>query len=140
MKRVTINALIDIGCVITFILSLITGLVLYFVLPSGGGRGNSYAVYLGITRSQWLTMHDYTSLVFASLLIIHILLHGKFFWNIRKNRYQVREIQIGGVNATFHPSFQTNKRFLLVPLKNRCDKHYWRRPNCNNKSPVFDYK
>ncbi len=30
MKRVTINALVDIGCLITFILSLITGLVLNF--------------------------------------------------------------------------------------------------------------
>ena len=37
MKRITINALVDIGCLITFIPSLISGLVLYFVLPSGGG-------------------------------------------------------------------------------------------------------
>ena len=29
MKRVTINALVDIGCLVTFIPSLITGLVLY---------------------------------------------------------------------------------------------------------------
>jgi hypothetical protein len=41
MKRVTINALVDIGCVIMFIPWLITGLVLYFFLPSGGGRGGS---------------------------------------------------------------------------------------------------
>ncbi len=83
MKRITINALVDIGCLITFIPSLITGLVLYLVLPSGGGRGNSYSLYLGITRTQWLNMHDYTSLVFAALLIIHLLLHWKFFRNIR---------------------------------------------------------
>jgi hypothetical protein len=84
MKRITINAIIDIGCLITFIPSLISGLVLYLVLPSGGGRGNSYAVYLGIPRPQWLTMHDYTSLAFAALLIIHLILHWMFFRNIRK--------------------------------------------------------
>ena len=39
MKRITINALVDIGCLITFIPSLVSGLVLYFVLPSGGGQG-----------------------------------------------------------------------------------------------------
>ncbi len=39
MKRITINALIDIGCLITFIPSLVSGLVLYLVLPEGGGRG-----------------------------------------------------------------------------------------------------
>jgi hypothetical protein len=38
MKRVTINALVDTGCLLTFIPSLITGLVLFLVLPSGGGR------------------------------------------------------------------------------------------------------
>ena len=84
MKRITINALIDIGCLLTFIPSLISGLVLYLVLPSGGGRGSSWAMYLGITRNQWLTMHDYTSLIFTALLIIHLLLHWKFFRHINK--------------------------------------------------------
>jgi hypothetical protein len=85
MKRVTLNTLIDIGCLITFIPSLVTGLVLYLVLPSGGGRGNSYALYLGITRSHWVTMHDYTSFAFTALLIIHLLLHWKFFRNTQRN-------------------------------------------------------
>jgi len=84
MKRVTINAIIDIGCLITFIPSIITGLVLYLVLPEGGGRGSGGATYLGIVRNQWVTMHNYTSLVFAALLIIHLLLHWKFFRNINR--------------------------------------------------------
>ena len=85
MKRVTINAIVDIGCLITFIPSLITGLVLYLVLPSGGGRGNSWSLYLGITRSKWVTMHDYTSFAFTALLIIHLLLHWKFFRHAGRN-------------------------------------------------------
>jgi hypothetical protein len=84
MKRVTINAIIDIGCLITFIPSLITGLVLYLVLPSGSGRGGNWATYLGIARDQWVTMHNYSSLVFAVLLILHLLLHGKFFRHISR--------------------------------------------------------
>jgi hypothetical protein len=79
MKRITANALIDIGCLVTFIPSLATGLVLYLVLPSGGGRGNGFSTYLGITRNQWVTLHDYTSFAFTALLIIHLLLHWKFF-------------------------------------------------------------
>ncbi|MDD1699291.1 MAG: DUF4405 domain-containing protein [Methanoregula sp.] len=84
MKRITINALVDIGCLITFIPSLVSGLVLYFVLPSGDGRGSGWTEYLGIARNQWVTMHDNSSLVFAALLIIHLLLHWKFFRNIKK--------------------------------------------------------
>jgi hypothetical protein len=85
MKRVTMNALVDIGCLITFIPSLITGLVLYLFLPSGSGRGGNWATYLGIAREQWVTMHNFTSLAFAALLVLHLLLHWKFFRNIRKS-------------------------------------------------------
>ena len=84
MRKITINALVDIGCLVTFIPSLISGLVLYLVLPSGGGRGGGSGVYLGIARDQWLNMHNYTSRVFAALIIIHLLLHWMYFRNIRK--------------------------------------------------------
>ena len=84
MKRITINALVDVGCLITFIPSLISGLVLYFVLPSGGGRGTGWILFLGIARNQWITMHNNTSLIFSTLLIVHLLLHWKFFWHINK--------------------------------------------------------
>ena len=84
MKRITINALVDIGCLITFIPSLVSGLVLYFALPSGGGPGSGWTTFLGIARNQWVTMHNNSSLVFAALLIIHMLLHWMFFRNIRK--------------------------------------------------------
>jgi hypothetical protein len=85
MKRITMNALVDIGCLITFIPSLVTGLVLYLVLPEGSGRGTGVAAsYLGLARTQWVTMHNYTSLVFAALLIIHLILHWMYFRNIRK--------------------------------------------------------
>ena len=85
MKRITINALVDIGCLVAFIPSLISGLVLYLVLPSGGGRGSGWTLFLGISRNQWLVMHDNASLIFAALLIVHMLLHWKFFLYIRRS-------------------------------------------------------
>jgi hypothetical protein len=84
MKRITINALVDIGCLITFIPSLVSGLVLYLFLPEGGGRGSGWATYAGIARNQWVTMHNNSSLIFAALLIIHLLLHWNFFRNINR--------------------------------------------------------
>ncbi|MDV4343951.1 DUF4405 domain-containing protein [Methanoculleus sp. YWC-01] len=89
MKQIAINALVDIGCLITFIPSVISGLVLYLVLPSGGGRGSGWELFLDIPRSQWVVMHDNSSLVFAALIIIHLLLHWKFFRHI--NRYFTRD-------------------------------------------------
>lgn len=85
MKRITINAIVDICCLITFIPTLITGLVLYFYLPSGGGRGGNWVTWMGISRHNWVLYHDITSFAFAAFLILHMLLHWKFFRNIRKN-------------------------------------------------------
>ncbi len=84
MRRITVNALIDIGCLITFIPSFVSGVVLFFFLPSGGGRGAGHAVWLGLFRDQWLTMHNYWSLAFSALIIIHLILHWMYFRNIRK--------------------------------------------------------
>jgi hypothetical protein len=83
-KRITINALVDIGCLITFIPSLVSGLVLYLVFPEGGGRGSGWILFLGTAKNQWITLHNYTSMVFATLLIIHLILHWMFFRNIRR--------------------------------------------------------
>ena len=84
MKRVTINALVDIGCLVTFSPSLLTGLVLYFFLPSGGGKGGSWVTWMGITRHDWVLYHDIASFTFAALLVVHLLLHWKFFRNLGK--------------------------------------------------------
>ncbi len=84
MRKITVNALVDIGCLLTFIPALVSGLVLYLVLPSGGGRGSGSGSYLGIARDQWLNLHNYTSLAFATLIIVHLILHWMYFRNIRK--------------------------------------------------------
>jgi len=85
MKRITINTLVDIACLVTFIPSLFTGLVLYLFLPSSEGRGGSWVTWMGITRHDWVLYHDVASFAFAALLILHLLLHWKFFRHIRRN-------------------------------------------------------
>ena len=86
MKRIQINAIIDIFSLITFIPSLISGLVLFFVLPGGLGLGpvSKTRAFLGLTRDQWTGMHDVWSLAFAALVIIHFALHWRFYRNIVK--------------------------------------------------------
>ncbi len=79
MKYITPNALVDIGCLITFIPSLITGLILYFFLPSGSGRGGSWGTWMGITRHDWILCHDIAGFAFAALLVLHLILHWMYF-------------------------------------------------------------
>ena len=79
MRRIQVNAIVDVIALLVFIPSLISGMVLYLVLPSGTRGG---AAFLGITRNQWLNMHDFTSIAFAVLILLHIALHWKFYRNI----------------------------------------------------------
>ncbi|PKL60641.1 MAG: hypothetical protein CVV33_01630 [Methanomicrobiales archaeon HGW-Methanomicrobiales-4] len=83
MKRYTVNAMIDLAALILFFPSLITGIVLYVFLPSGGG-GGGHRTFLDISRDQWLTVHNHSSLIFAALVIIHLVLHWKYFRNINR--------------------------------------------------------
>jgi hypothetical protein len=64
---------------LTFIPTLLSGLVLYLYLPSGGGRGSSWATWMGIARHDWIFWHDAAGFAFAILILIHLLLHGTFF-------------------------------------------------------------
>ncbi|MFA6362681.1 DUF4405 domain-containing protein [Methanoregula sp.] len=81
MNRITVNALVDLGCLVTLIPTLITGLVLYVYLPSGSGKGGTS--WMGITRHDWVLYHDIAGFAFAALIILHLILHWMYFWNIR---------------------------------------------------------
>lgn len=82
MSRSSFNALVDAGCLVAFIPTAISGLVLYFVLPSGGGRWSGWTLFAGIPRNQWMAIHNYAGLAFIVLLMLHLLLHWRYFLHI----------------------------------------------------------
>jgi hypothetical protein len=94
MKKWKVNALVDCGALVSFVISLVSGLVLLIALPGGQGLGpgNSARIFLGISRAQWENIHNLWSLVFSGLVIIHLALHWRFClgiarsWKDRKGR------------------------------------------------------
>jgi len=84
MKRIPLNTIIDLGSLIAFVPTLVTGLILYLYLPSGAGRGG--ASWMGISRHDWVLYHDIASFAFAALIIIHLLLHRAFFRMLIRGR------------------------------------------------------
>jgi len=58
-----------------------TGLLLAFRLPPGsrGGQGLSA---LGMTRHDWGDVHTWLSYAFLALILIHLLLHWRWFWQV----------------------------------------------------------
>ncbi|MDD1717837.1 MAG: DUF4405 domain-containing protein [Methanoregulaceae archaeon] len=81
MRRVQVNAIVDLLALITLVPSVITGIVLLIVLPVGSSLRS---VFLGITRFQWIRVHDVTSVALAVLIVLHIALHWKFYRKIAR--------------------------------------------------------
>jgi hypothetical protein len=79
MKRVRLNAIVDVVAFPLLLLSLFCGVVAWKVLPSGGelggGRGAGHQIFLGLARTEWRDIHIYASLVLAALMLFHLVLH-----------------------------------------------------------------
>ena len=76
MKRTKLNALVDIFSLVFFLVSLISGVFLWIVLPGGG--------FQGLNRRDWMNIHIISSLVFFILIICHHILHWSWFKNLPK--------------------------------------------------------
>ena len=89
MRLVTVNATVDLLALIAFIPTFFTGAVLLWVLPSGnggflgrGGFSSGANVFLGVNRQIWVNVHDVWSMLFTLLLVLHLVLHWRYFRNI----------------------------------------------------------
>jgi hypothetical protein len=82
MQRVRVNAVVDILAFVSFVLSLISGIIPWKALPSGGGSSSgqetAHALFLWLERGEWKDLHVYASLVFAALMVLHLLLHWRW--------------------------------------------------------------
>lgn len=65
-----------------------TGLLLAFRLPPGsrGGRGLSA---LGLTRHDWGDIHTWLSCAFILLIVVHLILHWRWFWQVAARRHSL---------------------------------------------------
>jgi hypothetical protein len=90
MKTVKLNAIVDIASLIMLVPVMISGAVTLWILPSGGSglRGGSGDIasllFLEMTRQEWRSIHDITGMIFFILIALHLVLHWRYFRNIRR--------------------------------------------------------
>lgn len=70
------NAWLDAVIFITFVLTALTGVILWLILPDGSG--SSYSLFLGISKSTWVTVHDWAGVVILVGLLTHVVLHWEW--------------------------------------------------------------
>jgi hypothetical protein len=64
--------------VLTGLVEAVSGFVLWFALPSGGGRRGLDLTYLGLTRHTWIDIHDWVAIALTCIVIIHFIIHWKW--------------------------------------------------------------
>lgn len=77
MTRLKLNYIIDLLAAISFLLVAKSGLIIMFFLPEGVRRGG-YQEFLGISKKTYISIHDWSGVVFIVLVIIHFILHWKW--------------------------------------------------------------
>ncbi len=70
------------------LIEAISGYVLWFALPSGGGRRGLESVFLGLERHSWIELHDWAAIVLTAAVIVHLLLHWKWVVSMVKRLWR----------------------------------------------------
>jgi len=74
MDKTKINYIVDFFITLSFIITAISGLIMFFFLPEGVQRGG-YQQFLGLIKKNWVTLHNYAGIIMVVLVIIHFILH-----------------------------------------------------------------
>ena len=86
-SRAKINYWIDVIIAVSFIISLVSGLVLYLG-PSGGYQGGRNPAYgreiLLLSHHEWSELHTWSSIAMAAGAFLHLVWHWK--WLVRMTK------------------------------------------------------
>lgn len=80
-NRAKVNLTLDVAIGLAFLVEAVSGFVLWLVLPHGGYQGGKNLLYgqsFILSRSAWLSMHDWFALVMVVGVLAHIVLHWRW--------------------------------------------------------------
>lgn len=83
MNKAKINYTVDMLALISFLVTAVSGLAIFFFMPEGVRRGG-FQEFLGITKNVWVDAHDVAGIIFIILAIIHFLLHWQWLVSMTK--------------------------------------------------------
>ncbi len=91
MNKAKLNYLVDASIAVLFTVVSITGLILFFFLPSGLKQGGSREV-LGIAKQVWTQIHDWSGIILVAFISAHFILHWQWIVYATKNTFQKKQI------------------------------------------------
>lgn len=90
MKKQSIKFIVDAITFLSFIITAITGLAIFFFMPSGVRQGRLQE-FLGIQKGAWTFVHDWVGIIMIIFAFIHVILYWNVFVCMAKNFFQTPE-------------------------------------------------
>ncbi len=78
MKRTNLTGVVDVVAFLGFVVLTTTGVLMRYILPPGSGHASTI---LGLDRHEWGDLHFWVSVVFLSVLALHLILHWRWILN-----------------------------------------------------------
>ena len=85
LSKARLNLLVDVAIGTAFLVEVVSGFVLWLVLPHGGyqgGRNPSYGQAFILSRDGWLALHDWFALVMVLGILVHLVLHWRWIYGM----------------------------------------------------------
>ena len=106
-SKAKINYWIDVIIGIAFILSMVSGLVLYLG-PSGGYQGGRNPAYgttvLFLDHHAWSQLHTWSSIAMAGGVLVHLILHWNWIMCMTKKLFGRKQERRTKVRACPNPT------------------------------------
>ncbi len=83
MKRTNLNFIIDLVAFVGFVVLTTTGVLMRYILPPGSGH---YSTIWSLDRHEWGGIHFWISVVFFSVLALHLVLHWRWIVSVVTGR------------------------------------------------------
>jgi hypothetical protein len=88
------------------IVETISGFILWFALPSGGGRRGLELTFWGLSRHTWVQIHDWFAIALMAIVVIHLALHWK--WVIRMFKQIFFQIKVAYLTLRGNSTVKAN--------------------------------
>ncbi len=83
MDKSMINYIVDMLMGVAFIITAITGLLIFFLMPPG-----NHNLFMGWGRHDWGLIHDWSGIAMFVLVALHFILHWNWMVCMTKNLFK----------------------------------------------------
>ncbi len=88
MNKLKINYFVDIVAFISFLITAVTGIIIFIFIPTGESRGGVHSTLLGYGRHDWGAIHDWAGIVMTIAALLHIVLHWNWIVDTTKSFFK----------------------------------------------------